>query len=62
VILLDNPRETLKHKLKDFVNTLLSILQSDPFNSNVENIFKILQKLDNKDYIYHIMPVFTRII
>ena len=39
LILLDNPKETLKHKLKDFVNTLLSILQADPFNENVYNIF-----------------------
>lgn len=60
--LLDYPKGSLKHKLKDIVNSLLSILISDPRNLNCENIFNILLKLDNRDYMYHIMPVFQRIL
>ncbi len=61
-VLLDHPKGSLKHKLKDIVNSLLSILVSDPLNTNSQRIFEILHKLDNKDYMYHIMPVFSRIL
>ena len=62
LVLLKYAKCSLRHKLKDIINSLLSILISEISNKNNEKIFKIIYKLDNENYMYHIMPVFMRII
>ena len=62
LILLDYPKSSLRHKLKDIICSILSILMENPYTHNADQIFKIIYKLDNEDYTYHIMPVFTELI
>lgn len=62
LILLDYPKSSLRHKLKDIICSILSILMENPLTHNGNQIFKIIYKLDNEDYTFHIMPVFTELI
>lgn len=48
--------------MKILLNPIFSILINDPYNSNMKIIFKILYNLDTEDYLYHIFPVFERLL
>ena len=41
---------------------MLTIILSEPNKMNIFKIFDIIYKLDNEDYLYLIMPVFTKLI
>jgi FKBP12-rapamycin complex-associated protein len=59
--LLIDYKMSLRHRFKDIITTLLSMLLTNPTQPYSKDIFELILHLDNHEYLYLITPAFIKL-
>ena len=59
--LLIDYKMSLRHRFKDIITTLLSMLSANPLIPSCHSIFEIILHLDNQEYLYLITPALSKL-